>query len=104
VAKAIPLTTRLCVEDPYIVVHYSWWLLIYILFELLSAKERDVGLGIEWPVKVDASASLDLRCGCLYDIVGEAVERAQLVIFAISEVVSGPPYCWMLSAYRPQAL
>lgn len=103
-SQAVPLTTGLRVEGPYIIIDDSRWLLIYILFELLSAEERDIGLGIERPVEVDASAGLDFRCGGLDYVVGEAIEGTKLIIFTVSIEVSPNPHICLHFTYKPHAL
>lgn len=78
--------------------------MVDVFGEGLAAEERHVGLGVERPVEVDACAGLDLSGGRGDDFVREAVECAELVIFAVPESMSRPSLRYHSSTYNPQAL
>ena len=82
-AEAIPLGAALRVEGPDVVVDDAGGLLVDFLVEGLPAEEGDVFLGVQGPVESDTDAGLDLAGGGFDDVVGEAVEGAELVIFAV---------------------
>jgi len=84
VAETIPLGAALRVERPDVVVDDPGGLLVDFLVEGLPAEEGDVFLGVEGPVEADADAGLDFAGGGFDDVVGQAVEGAELVVFAVS--------------------
>ena len=76
VAKAVPLTGRLGVEGPDVVVDDAGRFLVDFFVELLAAEEGEVGLGVEWPVEVDAHAGCNFCGGGFDDVVCQAVQGA----------------------------
>lgn len=82
-SQTVPLTARLCIEGPDVVVDDSWWLLVDVLLEGLASEEGYIGLSVEGPIEVDSRTGLDLAGGRLDDVVGQAIEGAELVVFAI---------------------
>jgi hypothetical protein len=64
------------VEEPGIIVYDSRRLLVDVLLERLSAKERHVGLSIERPIEVDASSCLNFARCSFDNIIGKTVECA----------------------------
>lgn len=58
--------------------------LVNFLVELLATEEREIALGVEWPVDVNADASLYL-VGCGFDdVICETVQGAEFVVFAVT--------------------
>jgi hypothetical protein len=106
--KPIPLRRALRVEGPDVVVDDPGRFLVDFFVEGLAAEEGKVGLSVEGPVEADAVAGLDLGGGGFDDVGGEAVEGAELVVFAVAALLtvqSGAVSCGDEGvAYRPQAL
>ena len=83
--QAVPLAAGLRVEGPDVVVDDPRGFLVHVLGEGLAAEEREVGLCVQRPVEVDTGAGLDLAGGGgADDVVGQSVEGAKLVVFAVS--------------------
>lgn len=85
VPQTVPLRAGLGVEGPDVVVDDSGWFLVDILLEGLAPEEREVGLGVQGPVEVDSGAGLDFAGRGGFDgVVCEAVQGAELVVFAVA--------------------
>lgn len=90
VPKTVPLTARLRIEGPDIIVHDARRLLVDVLVENLPTKEWQITLSIERPVQTDPCTSLDLLGRLFDDLVSQTIEGAELIVRAIPANVSRP--------------